>query len=122
MSVFFYDSYAIIEYLNNNPRFVPYFENHTGILTAFNLVEVYYSALLSAGKEKADVTFDILYPLVVEPSKVVLKQAMVFRMQQKKQKLSYADCVGYYIAQERKIKFLTGDKQFEGLKNVEFLK
>lgn len=122
MTVFFYDSYAVIEYLNDNPLFVPYFEEHTGILTIFNLVEIYYSVLSEKGKEKADIVFDTLYPITVEPTGDSIKRAMIFRLQHKKKKLSYADCIGYEIARERNILFLTGDIQFEKMDNVKYLK
>ncbi len=122
MTVFFYDSYAIIEYIKNNHHFVSYFEDHTGVLTMFNLVEIYYSVLSESTKEKADAVMDALFPLMVDPSKETIKEAMIFRLQHKKRKLSYADCVGYQTAKERKILFLTGDLQFKDLQNVMFVK
>ncbi len=120
MAVFFYDSYAIIEYLNNNLKFISYFEQHTGILTLLNMLEVYYSVLADAGSEKADVVLETLLPFVIEPTKETIKKAMKFRYEQRKKKLSYADCLGYQLALEKGIKFLTGDKEFEHIKNVEF--
>ncbi len=122
MTVFFYDSYAVIEYLNDNSKFILYFEQHTGILTLLNVLEVYYSVFADAGKEKADVVLETLLPFVVEPTKETIKKAMKFRYEQRKKKLSYADCLGYQIALDERIKFLTGDKEFEHLKNVEFTK
>ncbi len=122
MSTFFYDSYAVIEYLNDNPRFRPYFEEHTGILTLLNILEIYYSVLNEAGKEKAGTALEALWPLVAEPTKETIKRAMAFRSQNKRHDLSYANCLGYQLAFERGIKFLTGDTQFRNLKNVEFVK
>lgn len=122
MSVFFYDSYAVIEYLKDNPRYVPYFEGHTGILTLLNILEVYYSVLNEVGEEKAEVVLSQLYPLRTEPSLNTIKKAMQFKKQHKKLDLSYADCLGYCLAQERGIKFLTGDCKFNGRNNVEFMK
>lgn len=122
MTIFFYDSYAVIEYLNDNQRFKPYFEEHTGILTILNLLEVYYSVLQEAGREKADTVFDTLFPLVVEPTKETVKRSMQFRLLHKKDDLSYADCLGYGVALERGIKFLTGDSKFKDVTQVEFLK
>ena len=122
MTVYFYDSYALIEYFKHNSHFDSYFEEHTGLLTSLNLVEVYYSLLNEAGKAKADSMFETLYPLMVEPSKETLKRAMLFRFMHKKKKLSCADCIGYGVAKERNIKFLTGDEQFRNIDNVEFVK
>lgn len=122
MTLFFYDSYAVIEYLNDNPRFRKYFEEHKGILTLLNILEVYYSVLNYAGKEKADTVLETLFPIAVEPSRETARKAMLFRLEQKKQDLSYADCLGYQAALDRGIKFLTGDSKFREMKNVEFVK
>jgi predicted nucleic acid-binding protein len=47
---------------------------------------------------------------------------MKFRKKNKKRNLSYADCIGYIYALKNNLIFLTGDKEFEDLKNVEFVK
>ncbi len=122
MTIYFYDSYAVIEYMNDNSRFVSYFEEHTGMLSLLNVLEVYYSVLSDAGKEKADIVLDTLWPLIVIPSKDSVKQAMEFRREHKKSNVSYANCLGYVLALQRGVKFLTGDIQFRSLKNVEFVK
>ncbi|HLD73248.1 MAG TPA: PIN domain-containing protein [Candidatus Nanoarchaeia archaeon] len=122
MTVFFYDSYAVIEYLQNNPRFTHYFEEHTGILTLLNLLEIYYSVLNEAGEEKAGMVLNKLYPLRIEPPPETIKKAMQLKKQHKKLDLSYADCLGYCLALEKGIKFLTGDNQFKGREKVEFVK
>lgn len=122
MSIFFYDSYAIIEYINENSSFEKYFEEHTGIFTLLNLLEVYYTVLKEVGKEKAEIVLQMLYPLIVEPSKETIRNAMLFRLDHKKKDLSYSDCIGYHIALERGIRFLTGDQQFQNFENVEFVK
>lgn len=119
---YFYDSYPVIEYINDNPKFVPYFEENSGVLTIMNAMEVYYSSLLEGGTEKADFVLDKLWPLIISPPKDTVKKAMQFRMVHKKRKLSYTDCLGYILAVEIKIKFLTGDKEFQDLPNVEFVR
>lgn len=119
---YFYDSYAIIEYINDNPCFVPYFENHSGITALPNVMEVYYSSLLDSGKEKADPILEKIWTIVVHPKRETVKKAMQFRAQHKKQKLSYADCLGYALAKEQEVPFLTGDKEFKDFPNVIFLK
>ncbi len=122
MSTFFYDSYAIIEYLNDNPRFIHYFEEHNGVITVFNQVEVFYSVLHDANQEKAECVFDGLNPLVTDVTKEVIREAMLFRLQNKRRRFSYADCIGYHVAKRRGIKFLTGDNQFKDFPGVEFVK
>lgn len=119
---YFYDSYAVIEYIKNNIKFVPYFEEDSGVLTIMNAMGVYYSSLLEAGTEKASLVIDKLWPLIISPSKEAVKKAMQFRIAHKKRKLSYTDCLGYILALEMKVKFLTGDKEFQDLDNVEFVR
>ena len=119
---YFYDSYAVIEYINDNPKFAPYFEENAGFLTIMNVMEIYYSSLLEAGVEKANIVIERLWPLVIHPTKETIKKAMQFRAKQKKRKLSYADCIGYILALENKIRFLTGDKELMDMPNVEFVR
>ena len=47
---------------------------------------------------------------------------MKFRYNNKKKEMSMTDCISYFMAKELGIKFLTGDKEFENLENVEFAK
>ena len=36
--------------------------------------------------------------------------------------ISYVDCIGYVVALEKNVLFLTGEKHFKELKNVEFVR
>ena len=81
---YFYDSYAVIEYLNANPSFISYFEDHTGVLSLLNLLEVYYSVLNEAGQAKADIVLNTLLPLLVSPTAETIRNAMLFRQKNKK--------------------------------------
>lgn len=121
MGSYFYDSYAVIEYLNANPAFIPYFEEHTGMLSLLNILEIYYSVLNDVNQEKADTVLMTILPLQINPTEETIKKAMLFRQKHKKNNLSYADCLGYQLALEKGIKFLTGDRQFKDIANVEFL-
>ena len=49
---------------------------------------------------------------------------MQFKLKLRKQgkKISYVDAIGYQTALESGTKFLTGDKEFEELENVEYVK
>ena len=51
-----------------------------------------------------------------------IEPAVELRHKLKNRDLSYADCLGYVIAEKMGIKFLTGDNQFKDLQNVEFVK
>lgn len=122
MGVFFADSYAIIGYLKGGKSFEKYFEENEVIMTRLNLMEVYYSALLEATEELAEEYFDSFLGKCIDIEDETIKNAMKFRLKEKARKLSYVDAIGYQIALESKTKFLTGDRQFEGMKNVEFVK
>ena len=43
-------------------------------------------------------------------------------VENKKQNMSFFDCVGYVYARENNIKFVTGDKEFEKKEGVLFIK
>ena len=49
-------------------------------------------------------------------------EASRFKQKYNQRNLSYADCIGYIIAKNIGIKFLTGDKEFEDIDNIEFVK
>ncbi len=122
MALFFADSYAIIEYLKGNKRFSKYFEEHDIITTRLNLMEVYYSALLDATEELAESYYDFFLGKCVDLDDGTVKSAMKLRFREKSRGISYVDAIGYELALEKNIKFLTGDRQFEAMKNVEFMK
>ncbi len=117
----FFDTYAIFETMRGNKSYEKYKEEVI-TTTILNLGELYYGLLIKQGKKIADswlkeFKFDFL-PL---DARIVVK-ASYFRFLNKKKKFSYVDCIGYILALEHKIPFLTGDKAFKGLPNVEFVK
>ena len=122
MSSYFYDSYAIIEYLNGNLNYKKYFIELDGVTTLYNVMEVYYSVLNEEGEEKAKEILKLLKPIIIYPKVKDAEVAMKFRFKHKKKKYSYADCLGYVMAKRMKYKFLTGDEGFRGVTNVEFVK
>ena len=122
MAEYFYDTYALIEYVNANKNFKKYFQEHIGVTNKLNLMELYYAMLKDISKEKAETAYESFLPITAEIEDRTIKNAMCFRLKEKARKLSYVDVAGYQIALEKGIKFLTGDKQFKEMKNVEFVK
>lgn len=122
MTRFFYDSYAIIEFVNGNEKFKVYFLENEGITTIYNVMEVYYSVLREESEEKAKKALELLKSLIIYPTLDDVEEAMKFRLKFKNKRLSYADCLGYFLAKKTNIKFLTGDDGFKDLPNVEFVK
>ncbi len=119
-TAYFFDSYAIIEILKENPKYKRFIDEFI-TLTLFNLAEIYYSVLNDYSEEKADKIYESYKKAVVEIDDATLKEAMKFRKKNKKRNLSYADCIGYIYALKHEMKFLTGDREFKGLNNVEFV-
>ncbi len=119
MVKYFFDSYAIIELVKQNPNYFKYLDEDI-ILTKFNLAEVYYAILRDFGKEKAKEVHEHVKNNVVDFNDEILFHAMEFKLKNKKKNYSYADAIGYSYALQNKLIFLTGDKQFKDMKNVEY--
>ena len=118
---FFFDTYALIEILKSNPDYVPYLEEPITI-TMLNLIELYYSALKYLGIERAKEYYTKYKVSVVEINDEIVFDAMKLKLKYSQKNLSYVDCIGYIYAKANKLKFLTGDKEFIGMENVEFVK
>ena len=119
---YFYDSYAIVAYINGNDGYKKYFIKESGVTTLYNVMEVYYAVLREEDVEKARKVLHFLKPIVIYPSLDDVEPSMNFRLKHKGKSFSYADCLGYILAQKLHIKFLTGDKAFNGFQGVEFVR
>lgn len=122
VNTFFFDTYAFYELIEGNENYKPYTSGIAIVTTKLNLMELHYGLLLKYGKIQADRYYDELVKFAIDISDKVIKKANEFRVSLKKRNLSYVDCIGYTIAKSRKIKFLTGDRGFIDLDNVEFIK
>jgi len=118
---YFFDTYAVIEIVSGSSYYAKFIEE-TPTITVFNLAEIYYSAINNLDEEKAEEIYKKYSCCVVPINDEVLKDAMKFRKQNKKRSLSYTDCIGYIYAKKNNLIFLTGDKEFQELENVEFIK
>lgn len=118
---YFYDSYAIIEILKESENYAAFKDNiiTTSIL---NLFEVYYYLLRVYNKQTADYWAKNLNFNFVELSPKISIDASSFRFENKNKDLSLTDCMGYVLALNNNLKFLTGDLKFEKMENVEFVK
>ena len=121
MTEYFFDSYAIIEIIKGNPRYIRYSECAV-VITWLNLIEVVYSCFLDYGEEKAKEVYDKFKECVEDLDWPILIKALKLKQKYKKRNLSYADCAGYAFAYERGLRFLTGDEGFRDFENVEFVK
>ncbi len=122
IKTYFFDTYALFEIISGNPDYREYSYNIAIITTKLNLMELYYGLLVKHGNEIADRYYDELVKFCIDVTDEIIKQAMVFRHINKGRNLSYVDCIGYILAKSRNINFLTGDNEFEGMDNVEYVK
>ena len=117
--IYFFDTYALVEIIRNNPNYVKYI--HEVISTSvFNTIELYYAQLRDLGEEKAKSSYYKFKDSVLEINDDIIFGAMKLKLKNKK--LSYIDCIGYTFALKHNLKFLTGDKEFKDMDNVEFVR
>ncbi|MDO8634166.1 MAG: PIN domain-containing protein [archaeon] len=118
---YFFDSYAIIEVLKSNPSYQK-FSEIIAVSSRINLVEVAYHLLESFGQEEGLKILNSLKIKILEIGEKDVSKIAIFRKQNSQKKFSYIDCIGYVLAKENNLKFLTGDNAFKGMENVEFVK
>ena len=117
--MYFFDTYALIELTKNNPNYIPY-SDEVLTTTLFNLVELYYGILRDFNEEKARYIYYKFKECANEVSDGIIFEASKLKLKNKK--LSYTDCIGYIFALKHNLRFLTGDKEFENMGKVEFVK
>ena len=118
---YFCDTYALVEMTRGNKGYLAYVDEelHTSIL---NLYELLYNLLKQYDEHVAKKYFYEFRALVLEDKDEYIFVAAEFKLKNTKKNISYADALGYAIAQTENMKFLTGDKEFQNLDNVEFVR
>ncbi len=117
---YFFDSYAIIEILKMSESYSKFVDSEY-ITTKLNVFEVCYR-VLKESEEKAKFVISLISNKTVDFDDTIILEACKFKLSNKSKNLSMADCIGYTIALKAGIKFLTGDKEFKEMPNVEFVK
>jgi len=87
------------------------------LITTINLGEIYYIVERECGQKKAEEIEDIIRTLpieIIDVDIIITKQAARFKA---RHKISYADCFAAALTKIRKGELLTGDREFEKLKN-----
>lgn len=118
--IYLFDTYALIEILNKNKNYEKY-SLLNPIINDFIFAEFCYKLFRENIKNAKEYIQEIESSLIYANKKTICS-AMEFRVKNKEKNLSMTDCISYLMAKNLGIRFLTGDKQFENLENVEFIK
>ena len=119
---FFFDTYALYEIIEGGENYKRYTKSIVIVTTKLNLMELFYGLLIRYDEKIANNFYEKFLPYCTGIEDNTIKKAMIFRALNKKRNLSYVDYIGYILAKQRNVKFLTGDKEFENMDNVEFVK
>ena len=120
------DAHALLTYLEKEPgyekvkaAFLDAVEKDTNLLmTSINFGEVYYIVLRECGQQKADEIEKVVQTLPIEIVDVDLALTKEAARLKAKYRISYADCFAAALAKiTRKGEILTGDKEFDLIKN-----
>jgi uncharacterized protein len=122
MSSFFADSYALIEMLKGNENY-QLFQSERLITTEFNICEVAFAVCREYPANATRVLKTVRKMVVIQETRDEDYCSGAARRKEasgKGKKLSTIDCVGYSVANRLNIPFLTGDREFADMDNVQF--
>jgi len=120
MSKYVFDTYAIFEIINGNLDYEEYIDSEI-VINDFIFAELCYGLFKEKEKDLKVILQKYSRRIFkIEPEWI--EEAMQFRLGWKDRKVSVPDCISYFMAKKMGIKFLTGDKEFENLAEVEFVK
>ena len=117
------DTYALVEILRGNPAY----KSYTRLVTSeFNLLELAYAVTRDYGEDIALQVLDEVRKniVIIYPDDRDYVEAALFKISQRRagRNVSLVDALGYVLAKKIGVPFLTGDKAFKGLENVEYVK
>ncbi len=112
----FLDTYAMLEIMQGNADFAPFLRN--GVTTHFNLLEFHVHACRLRDADAADAAFGRLRSKAIATELEDVLEASRFKRANGRKNISFADALGYAMAQRRRIPFATGDRAFKGLPGV----
>jgi len=125
MDRLFADTYALIEILKGSESY----QRHAMcelVTTEFNLLELAYALLRDFREDDVETILgrvrDNIEVIKVTDREYIEASKFRIQVRRRKKKLSLTDCLGYVTAKKLGIKFLTGDREFEDLDNVEYVK
>ena len=118
-TTYFFDTYAFFEVIKGNPRYERFRQSKI-ITSIVNLAELGFGIRQNYQELDADAHIKKHASLITE---ITLEDAIhAPKVKFENRKLSLADALGYTIAKRLQVPFVTGDKGFRHMKNVEFIK
>ena len=114
------DTYALIEITQANPKFAFLFKENV-IIPSTTLAEFYGVIVRNKGKDEANLWTDKLSGMATGIPLATMLHAQAFRFMNKAKNISFFDGVGYCYAEENNLLFVTGDREFKGMKGVKFI-
>jgi predicted nucleic acid-binding protein len=118
----FYDTYALYAIATGQQGYAGYAKGFQILTSLMNVYELYYTLCKEGAKDLAEAYFLRLQSCCVPIEPESVRNAANFRLKHISKKFSYIDCLGYTLAKEHNVKFLTGDKEFERMQGVAFVK
>ncbi len=118
---FFLDTYALVEIIEGNKGYRECLKQAV-FTTKLNLAELYYYLLKERGVQAADEYLNVYSRHLTAITNSSIRNAMKFKLENKGDRISYADAIGYALSFELGVKFLTGDEKFADKPNVEYVK
>lgn len=118
---YFFDAYALIELIRGNPSYSR-FKEEIAVTSAPQVAEVLYYALRTGQTSEFKLALQKMRPEMLSAALSDWEEAASMKFSNKDKHMSLIDCLGYGLARRNYLKFLTGDRQFEGMANVEFVK
>ena len=125
MPRYYADTYALVEILRGNPAYERYAGEEL-VTSEFNLLELAYALTRDYGGGKAleGLRGVRAFVTIVQAGDGDYVEAARLRMELRRagRNISLIDALGYVLAKRLGIPFLTGDREFEGLEGVEYVK
>ena len=115
------DTYALVEISEANPHFSQYLKEDI-VIPELIVAEFYSVTLRQFGKQTAQYWLRKIASYAKSVPLPLLIEAVEFRHEHKKNNISFFDAVGYIFSLRNNYLFVTGDKEFENFKGVEFRK
>ena len=115
------DTYSLVEVAKGNSKFADYL-NSDFVIADITLAEFYAIILREYDENTADYWYKKLESNSCSADLSILIEGVKFRYKNRKSNVSFFDAVGYIFSLKNGCLFVTGDKEFESFKGVEFSK